>query len=91
MNVMLITMTTTTDNNNDDDDDDTDNDNEGVDHLDDHSPSSRSTRPSATFGVISMVKTANLKDEKEKHFNSTVFLAIPVLLHICPQVNLINV
>ena len=58
-------MTTTTDNNNDDDDDDTDNDNEGVDHLDDHSPSSRSTRPSATFGVIFMIKTANLKkDEK---------------------------
>ena len=57
------------DNDNDDDDaDDDDNDNEGVgdeDYLDDHSPSSGSTRPSATFGVIFMIKTANLKkDEK---------------------------
>ena len=42
-----------------DDDEGVGDDNVAEDHLDNHSPSSRPTRPSTTFGV----KTSNLKDK----------------------------
>ena len=43
----------------DDDDDGDDGDDDGgvEDHLNDHPPSSRSTRPTTTFGVIFVIKT----------------------------------
>ena len=42
----------------DGDDVDDDDDDGGVeDHLNDHPPSSRSTRPTTTFGVIFVIKT----------------------------------
>ena len=44
----------------DDDNDDGDDGDDGggvEDHLNDHPPSSRSTRPTTTFGVIFVIKT----------------------------------